>query len=248
MNNIPLYARIESLLRSKILSNRYNPGEKLPTREELAEQFGVSEITIANALSHLQVEGLITSTRGKGTFVTERIPVTRQFIITNNVRSIVLDAARYEVKAFDIQTVRVKEARIARDLQTFFKLSDEEEIGWIRRTRLLKGVPIWFLENFLPLDIARHLTKEELSEKPLLEIIKKKTDLVIGRGEMSLEAVPAEPDIAEVLHCQTFDPLIHIQVYYWLSSGEPLETSNAFLRAEYFRYKVDIDPQGFEKI
>jgi GntR family transcriptional regulator len=248
MNSIPLYARIESLLRSKILSNQYSPGEKLPTREELAKQFGVSAITVANAISHLQAEGLITSNRGKGTFVSETIPVTKQFLITNNIPGIVLDASRYEVKASDIQMVRVKEARIAKQVQTFFRLSDEEEVGWIRRIRLLKGVPIWFLENFLPLGIARSLTQEQLSKKPLLEIIKEKTGLIIGRGEMTLEAVPAEPDIAELLHCQTFDPLIHIQVYYWLSTGEPLETANSFLRAEYFKYKVDIDPKGFENM
>jgi GntR family transcriptional regulator len=245
---IPLYARIESLLRSKILSGQYEPGEQLPTKEELAMQFGVSKITVSNALSHLQMEGLIISNRGKGTFVSEKIPMTKQYIITNGIPDIVLDAARYEVKAFDIQRVRVKETRVSKDVQTFFKLSSEDEIGWIRRIRMLKGIPIWFLENFLPVSIAQYLSKEELSEKPLLKIIKEKNGFAIGRGEMYLEAVPAESDIAKLLHCQTYDPLIHIQVYYWLPSGEPLETSNAFLRADYFKYKVDIDPKGFENI
>jgi len=245
---IPLYARIESLLRSKILSGQYEPGEQLPTKEELAMQFGVSKITVSNALSHLQMEGLIISNRGKGTFVSEKIPMTKQYIITSGIPDIVLDAARYEVKAFDIQRVRVKETRVSKDVQTFFKLSSEDEIGWIRRIRMLKGIPIWFLENFLPVSIAQYLSKEELSEKPLLKIIKEKNGFAIGRGEMYLEAVPAESDIAKLLHCQTYDPLIHIQVYYWLPSGEPLETSNAFLRADYFKYKVDIDPKGFENI
>ncbi len=248
MNKIPLYTRIESLLRSKILSNQFQPGEKLPTIEELGKQFGVSKITVRSALSHLQAEGLIVSNSGKGTFVSEKIPITKQFIITKGISDIVHDAARYEVKALGIQTVKVKETRVAKDVQTFFHLSNEDEIGWIRRIRLLKGVPTWFLENFIPLSISQYLSKKELSEKPLLKIIKEKTDLTIGRGEMYFEAVPAEPDIARFLHCQTFDPLIHIQVYYWLPSGEPLETSNAFLRADYFKYKVDLDPNGFQNI
>ena len=245
---IPLYARVESLLRSKILSGQYEPGEKLKTKEELAKQFGVSKITVSNALSHLQMEGLITSNRGKGTFVAEKIPVMKQFIVTSSIPDILFDAARYEVKALDIQSVRVGETRVAKDVRAFFKLSNEDEIRWLRRVRLLKGAPVWFLENFLPVNIAQSLSREELSKKPLLKIIKDTTGLTIGRGEMYFEAVPAEPDIAEVLHCKAYDPLIHVQVYYWLSSGEPLETSNSYMRGDYFKYKVDIDPKGFEKV
>jgi GntR family transcriptional regulator len=246
MNSIPLYSRIESLLRSKILSGQYKPKEKLPIKEELARQFSVSKITISKALFHLQMEGLITSNRGKGTFVSEVIPVIKQFIITSSIPSIVVDAARYEVKAIDIQTIKVKETRFAKDIQTVFKLSAEDEIQKIRRIRLLKGIPIWYLENFIPLAFAQRLdlNEEELSQTPLLEIIKSKTDLIISRGEMYLEAVPAEPDIAEILHCQTFEPLFYAQVYYWLSTGEAIECSKAYLRGEYFKYKVDLNPGG----
>jgi DNA-binding GntR family transcriptional regulator len=159
----------------------------------------------------------------------------------------VIDAARYEVKAIDIQTLKVRETRFARDIKTFFNLSAEDEIQRARRIRLLKGVPIWYLENFIPIAIAQrlNLNKEELSQKPLLEIIKMKTDLTISRGEMYIEAIPAEPDIAEILQCQTFDPLFYAQVYYWLSTGEALETSKAYLRGEYFKYKVDLNTEGF---
>ena len=47
--SIPLYVRIESLLRSKILSGQYEPGQKLPTAVELAAEFRVSKITINGA-------------------------------------------------------------------------------------------------------------------------------------------------------------------------------------------------------
>ncbi len=245
---IPLYTRIEFLIRNKILSGQYEPGKKLLKEEELATHFGVSKITVRNALSHLEKEGLIVRKQGKGTFVSENIPLSKQFIITGGIRNIVLDAARYEVRAFKIQRVKVEETRVARDAQTFFNLSSKDEVAWVRRIRLLKGVPIWFLENFLPLDTVQYLSKKELSEKPLLKILKEKINLTIGRGEMYLEAVPAESDIAKLLHCQTFDPLIHIQVYYWLPSGEPFETANAYLRGDYFKYKVDLDPKGFENI
>jgi GntR family transcriptional regulator len=245
--SIPLYARIESLLRSKILSGQYEPGQKLPTAEELAAEFRVSKITIKGALANLQREGLIIGKQGKGTFVAESIPVTKQFLITGAIHDVLLDAARYEVQTSEPRVITVGETRVPKVLQTFFKVSNDHEIGWIERIRLLKGVPIYFVENFMSPDIAKSLTKTELSKKPLLKIIKEKNGTSIGRGEMYLEAVPAESDIARLLDCQTYDPLIHIQVYYWLSTGEPLETANSYMRADYFKYKTEIDPRGFEK-
>ena len=245
--SIPLYARIESLLRSKILSGQYEPGQKLPTAVELAAEFRVSKITINGALANLQREGLIIGKQGRGTFVSESIPVTKQFLITGAIHDVLLDAARYEVKTFEPRVITVGETRVPKVLQTFFKVSNDHQIGWIERIRLLKGVPIYFVENFMSPAIAKYLTKSELSKKPLLKIIKEKSGLSIGRGEMYLEALPAEADIARVLDCQTYDPLIHIQVYYWLSTGEPLETANSYMRADYFKYKTEIDPRGFEK-
>jgi GntR family transcriptional regulator len=245
--NIPLYARIESLLRSKILSGQYEPGQKLPTAGELAAEFRVSKITINGALANLQREGLIIGKQGKGTFVSESIPVTKQFLITGAIHDVLLDAARYEVQTSEPRIITVGETRVPKVLQTFFKVSNDDKIGWIERIRLLKGVPITFVENFMSPAIAKCLTKTELAKKPLLKIIKEKKGITIGRGEMYLEAVPAEADIARLLDCQAYDPLIHIQVYYWLSSGEPFETANSYMRADYFKYKTEIDPKGFEK-
>jgi len=50
---IPLYSRVESVIRNKILNGQLESGKKLPSEQELAAQFGISKITIRTALSHL---------------------------------------------------------------------------------------------------------------------------------------------------------------------------------------------------
>jgi len=152
------------------------------------------------------------------------------------------------LKCLGIQTVKVSDTRVAKDLQTFFGRSNQDEIGLIQRVRLLESVPIYYLENFMPLELANKMSVEELSEKPLLKILKDNTGVRIDRGEMYIEAVPAEPDVAEILQTQIFEPLIYAQVYYWYPSGEPFETANLFMRPDYFKYRVDLDPEGFEEI
>lgn len=56
-------------LKSLIVSGQLQPGDRLPTEGELAAHFGLSRITIREALQMLRALGLIDATRGRGTFV-----------------------------------------------------------------------------------------------------------------------------------------------------------------------------------
>jgi GntR family transcriptional regulator len=245
---VPLYSRVESLIRNKILSGRLEAGEKLPSEDELTRHFRVSRITIRSALSHLQNEGLIVRNHGRGTFVAEDIPVKKQFVFTGGVHDIVLDAQKYKAKPLGIENIVVSEARYARDVAEFLSLNMDDPIVLVRRVRLLKGTPIYFLENFMLPTYGEHLSESDLAQKPLLKALKEEIGLSVGRGEMFIEAVPADPDVAEILEAQIFEPLILFTVQYWLASGEPFEVVNCFMRPDYFKYKVEIDAKGFENI
>lgn len=65
----PLYKRIQTELKGRILSGELAAGERMLSEKELAGQFGVSLITIKNALNGLVEEGLLVRYRGKGTYV-----------------------------------------------------------------------------------------------------------------------------------------------------------------------------------
>ena len=240
-----LYKYIWSLLRNKILSGQYQPGDKLPTEEELALQYEVSKITIRGALAGLEEENLIVRIRAKGTFVADRIPVEKQFFVTGGVHDIVLDASRYDVKALGIEKTTVGKLRNPNEIKQFFGYPENSPITVVKRIRLLKNTPIFYIENFIPCEIAESLTMEELSERPLLEILKEKIDLTIGKGELFIEAMPAEPEVADFLNIQIFDSLVLLKLNYWFLSGAPIETANFFIRSDYFKYKVKLSGLSF---
>jgi GntR family transcriptional regulator len=241
---IPLYFRVESFIRNKILSGQFEPGAKLPTEDELIQNFGVSRITIRNALSHLQKQGLISRHRSKGTFVAEEIATKKQFFFTGEVRDLILDAREYQTQPLSIHTQGVGSTKFPKILSDFFNITNKDEITSVKRIRLSDNVPVYYVENFIRPETANHFTLKELNEKTLLEILREKIALTIGRGEMHIEACPADPEIASILKCGTFDPLIFIQTYYWESSGEPFEIVNRYVRADYFKFKIEIDPKG----
>ncbi len=65
----PLYEQIKHILHTRILEGIYRPNQKMPSESEMILTFGVSRITVRQALSDLQSNGLIFRVHGKGTFV-----------------------------------------------------------------------------------------------------------------------------------------------------------------------------------
>lgn len=73
-----LYRQIECLIRQNIERNNLKPGDRLPTENEMCRQYGVSRSTLRHALRLLENDGLITRTRGRGTFLRDsKAPVSR---------------------------------------------------------------------------------------------------------------------------------------------------------------------------
>ena len=65
----PKYQQIREELTREIAAGVFASGEKLPTEEHLARQFGVARQTVLKALDAMKLEGVITSERDRGTFV-----------------------------------------------------------------------------------------------------------------------------------------------------------------------------------
>lgn len=65
----PDYERIADDIREQIASGQLKPGDKLPTKRQLAEKYGVSAQPVDNALFVLRAEGLVQGRQGKGIYV-----------------------------------------------------------------------------------------------------------------------------------------------------------------------------------
>ena len=68
---IPLYIQVMDVLSEYIEGGDGKPGEQLPGEPELCRLFDVSRTVIRQALKELEYKGLITRTKGRGTFVAE---------------------------------------------------------------------------------------------------------------------------------------------------------------------------------
>jgi len=81
IQNQKAYLQVANQIRQYILEGKIKPGEKLPPERALAEMFGTSRPPIREALSALEMMGLVESRTGYGTIVkevpTEAIPLNQ---------------------------------------------------------------------------------------------------------------------------------------------------------------------------
>lgn len=66
--------KVFETLREMIASGQFRPGDKLPSQDELATQFGVSRNTLREAINRLTIMGLVTPKHGVGTKVNDISP------------------------------------------------------------------------------------------------------------------------------------------------------------------------------
>ena len=74
---VPLYIQVAEVLRSRIRNGQWQAGQKIATLDVLEREFQVARITVRQAVDLLQVEGLLRSEQGRGTFVSDMLPDKR---------------------------------------------------------------------------------------------------------------------------------------------------------------------------
>ncbi len=70
-SHIPYYIQLMDLLKTQIVKKKWGPGEQIPGEQDLCETYGVSRTVVRQALRELELEGVITRRKGKGTFISE---------------------------------------------------------------------------------------------------------------------------------------------------------------------------------
>ncbi|QAA92546.1 GntR family transcriptional regulator [Pollutimonas thiosulfatoxidans] len=78
-SKVPRYLQLADLMRQRITRGEWPKDHKLPTLEDLLDEFGVARATVRQALDVLAREGLVSRQRGRGTFVTKQ-PKTDRWI------------------------------------------------------------------------------------------------------------------------------------------------------------------------
>ncbi len=230
---VPLYYRIESILRQKIRQGDFQPGSCLPNEEVLAREYSVSRTTLRQALASLEFEGLITRKRGLGTFVSEEPAAVRVPQYSGSIEDLVALSARTTVTLLRSEFIEPPEP-----IRNSLMLKTGERVLRLEKVRQIDGAPFSYVVNYLPFEIGRGLQNLNLSEKPLLVILEDSLGLKASDAIQTIEAAIADYSIASLLEIRVGDPVIKVERTVFDEKRRPLEHVLVQYRADKYLFKV----------
>ncbi|MDG1485908.1 MAG: GntR family transcriptional regulator [Porticoccaceae bacterium] len=235
MSHLPLYMQIKEALKKDILSGHYAPYQKMPSESELMSSFGVSRITVRQALRYLHVEGLIFTSQGKGTFASK--PKATQDVKYLQGFAEAMGPKGYEASA---RLISIREMTPSREVRSKLDVLAKDGVVEVVRVRYLNREPVSVDTSYFPVDIGRKLFSKDMIGDifPLLE---NELRIELGHAEVSLEARPADANIAKLLDCESGSPIMWVQRLTHDRLGNPVDFEYLAFRGDTYKYQFQIE-------
>ena len=217
----PAHAQIEAALERAIEHGRLAPGDRLPAERRLAQRFGVSRMTLRQALGELERHGLLVRSKGRygGTFVAEpKLELAGTSALSDQLRGLGLAAGARVLHARERAAER-----------------HERELGRrvfeIVRVRLANGEPVALERGAYAADLYPGLLDGPL-DGSLYDLIRARYADVPVRAEERLEPALARADEAEPLEIDAGDPVMLVERTAFAASGRAVEVSRDVFRGD----------------
>ncbi|MET4806352.1 histidine utilization repressor [Limibacillus sp. MBR-115] len=197
----PLYRRVKEYIAERILDASWAVGTRIPSENDLTEQFSVSRMTVNRALRELTDEGLLHRIKGAGTYVAEPKPQSALLEIRNLREEIIERGHKYSCEVLIMETVMAdRQTARALDLaegSTVFhslvlQMEDDVPVELEDRHVNPAFAPDYFMQDFTRittfeyLDALGPMTKAERSVDAVLPDRRQQKHLRIGPREPCL--------------------------------------------------------------
>lgn len=194
MNRPSKYLLICADLLRRVNNGEFAPGDALPAQRTLSKEYGVSLMTLRNALDELCGQGVVEPLPGKGTYVSVA-PVPYSM---GNLRSLADDlrARGIEVltRVLSAEIVPVPDERAAR-----LGIPTEGGVLRLERVRIIRGTPLIHQLSYIPQPLAGRLAGIDFAEQELYTALAERADAVAARAEETISPILMPEHIGELL-------------------------------------------------
>lgn len=203
-SGVPAYQRIQSTIRKRIDAGQLRPGDPVSSERDLAKLHQVSLMTARHALATLEQEGLVERRRGIGTFVAApKIHFNKLMSYTEQMAARSLSAAS---KVLGLKTITDDP-----DISSRLSLPPGEPIIKLERIRHASDEPFALETCYLSQNQFPDLLNAPLGRESLFAYIERNYGVRLGYADEEVDAIPADPEIAELLGVPRRDPLLRIR-------------------------------------
>ncbi len=236
---VPRYCRIAETLRERIREGVLPPGRRLDNQRRLAREFGVTLMTLRQALDVLEREKLIARRHGLGTFVAS--PSVDYDIL--QLRRLAGDLAALG-EPVETRLLGARFDRAERRIAEALRLGRRPRVFVVERLRLLDHHPMGVQRSFLPSPVGEEVAKVDLNVTPLRQVLEFKLGLTIARASETISTIRLGLGEARELGCRSGLPAFFSERTSYTSDGTPVVFDRVFIPGDRFRITRELRYDG----
>ncbi len=217
----PLYLQVEATLKEMIEGLVYSPGDQIPSERDLADQLGVSRMTIRRAIDNLTRHGLLERRSTNGTYVCQpqvfrRVGKDVAVGLTQMLREDGAVACS-QLLAFEILYAPLK---VAEKL----KLRLGSPLVMIRRLRLALNLPFAIETSYLPQELVPDLKAEDLANNAsLYSLLQQRYRVYPRKNDETLKISFATQEEAQLLEMEEGSAVVLLRSVVMDENDHPIE-------------------------
>lgn len=234
----PLAEQLVSELTAQIATGEIvGDSDRLPSEAELCQRYAVSRATLREALSKLELAGVIIRRHGVGTFVNhawQHQPGPVRGWLDEAPAFVDLIAASghaAECKLLAASAMLVPAETVAERLG----ISSQAQVVSISKLFFADDTPVIYSHTLLPCQLLETDTQnlnltEEAFRDPIYKVLAERCGHKVHHQTSEIKAVLADVSLAELLDCRTGDPLLQVE-----EIGYSQEQTALFYALHHFR-------------
>lgn len=229
----PVYIKIHNQIKRDIEAGIWKVGDRIPSERALSGQFGVSRMTLRQALQTLVDEGILERRIGAGTYVA-RQKVQEKMSGTTSFSEIMRSQGKFPSS----QTISYRTLSPSLSEQERLQLSETDKVVRMERIRLADRVPISFEVTTIPAYLVKDFSHAEVTDS-FYATMAQKGHYEIGHAKQTVTATLASENIADYLNIKRGDAILRLRQITYLKDGRPFEYVRTQYAGERFEFYLE---------
>lgn len=231
----PKYIQIQESITSWINTGDIKAGDLVPSERELSERFGVSRMTVRQAVSSLVSFGILHREQGVGTFVAE--PKIEHDIghLVSFTESALREGLKPSGKLLEFEQI-MADAKLAGALQ----IGLGQKVYHLVRVRYGNNEPMVLERCYFPVGKFPGIERFDLENQSLYRIWREEYRIVFGKMHQSLEPIAADEFEARALDVALGFLMMLVERVTYDIEGTPVEYAKDAHRGDKSRFVAEL--------
>lgn len=229
----PAYAQLANILRRQVAAGTFRPGDQLPSEAMLCQSYQVSPMTVRRTINLLIDEGVVTTARGRGTFV-NALEIGRAVFDLQALQNL-FNNPSMTVKLLDVRIVAADE-RTARKLD----IAVGAKIIYIRRLLTLDDDPALYHREYLIYNPTRPIVEAEMEVTALKGLFDGSGNALLKHGKLSIKACLLQEDEARLLHTSSPEAAFCLEHLFYDFDDRPVSWGWFLCRHDYVHFSAAV--------